>query len=236
MTYNNRLSWNVTQSVNSKKHNNNRTSLSSSLKNSFGTMNAMFNHSQMVTQYGGGVNGSVVLHDKGITFGQRITGASALIDTNGSENITVLNKPGVITDSKGFALITGLGSYRKNDIYLEQSKISSNISIDKTISSVVPTDSALVRATYSTMKGSKAVLKLLDRNNVPIAFGSVVSVQNKNSTGIVGDDGRVYMSGLDSSGILKVQWGKSSQEQCQISYTLKNKKSLGLYSETLKCM
>lgn len=236
MAYNNRLAWNVTQSVNSKEHNNNRTSLSSSLKNSFGTMNAMYNHSHMVTQYGGGINGSIVLHDKGITFGQRITGAAALIDTDGSENITVLNKPGVITDSNGFAIVTGLGSYRKNDIYLEQSKISSDTSIDKTISSVVPTDSALVRAKYSTMKGSKAILKLLDRNNVPIAFGSVVSVQDKSSTGIVGDDGRVYMSGLDGSGILKVQWGKNSQEQCQIPYTLKNKKSLGLYYETLKCM
>ncbi|MXD47083.1 fimbria/pilus outer membrane usher protein, partial [Escherichia coli] len=87
-----------------------------------------------VTQYGGGINGSIVLHDKGITFGQRITGAAALIDTDGSENITVLNKPGVITDSNGFAIVTGLGSYRKNDIYLEQSKISSDTSIDKTIS------------------------------------------------------------------------------------------------------
>ncbi len=236
MAYNNRLAWNVSQSVNGQKNSNNKTSLSSSLKNSFGTMNAMYNHSHTVTQYGGGINGSIVLHDKGITFGQRITGAAALIDTDGSENITVLNKPGVITDSKGFAIVTGLGSYRKNDIYLEQSKISSDTSIDKTISSVVPTDGALVRAKYSTIKGRKAILKLLDRNSIPIAFGSVVSVQDKNSTGIVGDDGRVYMSGLGGSGILQVQWGKSSQEQCQISYTLNNKKSSGLYYETLKCM
>ena len=66
----------------------------------------------------------------------------------------------------------------------------------------------------------------------PLHPGSVVSVQaGIRVTGIVGDDGRVYMSGLDGSGILKGSMGKNSQEQCQIPYTLKNKKSLGLYSE-----
>ncbi len=236
LTYDNRLSWGISQGINSKNSDNNRTAFNTSLRNSFGTMSAMYNYSRQVTQYGGGINGSIVLHGQGVTFGQRINGAAALVDANGAENIPVYYKPGVVTDNNGFALVGGLSSYRKNDIYLAQSRINSNTSIDKTISSVVPTDNAIVRATFATTKGRKAIFKILDRDGLPIKFGALVSIPKKENVGIVGDDGKVYITGLDNSGILDVQWGKNSINRCQAFYDLKNKNSFGLYSETLKCM
>ena len=199
-------------------------------------MSAMYNYSRQLTQYGGGLNGSIVLHDQGITFGQRIHGAAALIDVNGAENVSVSYKPGIVTDNKGFALVGGLSTYRKNNIYLEQNNINSTTSIDKTISSVVPTDNAIVRAVFATTKGNKAIFKLLNKDNTPIKFGAVVNVSKKENAGIVGDDGKVYITGLDNNGILDVQWGKGPMDRCRVFYDLKNKNSLGLYSETLKCM
>ncbi len=236
LTYDNRLSWGISQGINSKNSNNNRTSFNTLLRNSFGTMSAMYNYSRQLTQYGGGLNGSIVLHDQGITFGQRINGAVALVDVNGAENVSVSYKPGIVTDRNGFAIVGGLSIYRKNDIYLEQSNIDSNTSIDKTISSVVPTDKAIVRASFTTTKGNKAIFKLLNRDNSPIKFGSVVNVSKKGNAGIVGDDGKVYITGLDKNGILDVQWGKGSMDRCRVFYDLKNKNSFGLYSETLRCM
>lgn len=236
LIYDNRLSWSISQGINSKNSNNNRTAFNASLRNSFGTMSSMYNYSRQLTQYGGGINGSIVLHDQGVTFGQRISGAAALIDVNGAEDITVSNKPGIVTDNKGFALVGGLNTYRKNDIYLEQSNINSNTNIDKTISSVVPTDNAIVRATFATTKGNKAIFKIFNKDNSLIKFGAVVSTSKNESAGIVDDDGKVYITGLDSNGVLNVQWGKDSMERCQVFYDLKNKNSFGLYSETLKCM
>ncbi|EHP5210648.1 fimbrial biogenesis outer membrane usher protein, partial [Escherichia coli] len=236
LTYDNRLSWGISQGINSKNSNKNRMALNTSLRNSFGTMSAMYNYSRQLTQYGGGLNGSIVLHDQGITFGQRINGAAALIDVDGAENVSVSYKPGIVTDSNGFAIVGGLSTYRKNDIYLEQSNIDSNTSIDKTISSVVPTDKAIVRATFATTKGNKAIFKLLNRDNSPVKFGAVVNVSKKESVSIVGDDGKVYVAGLDKNGILDVQWGKGSMDRCRAFYELNNKNALGLYSETLKCM
>ncbi len=236
LTYNNRLSWSISQGANTKNRDNNRTAFNASLKNRFGSMSTMYNYSRKTTQYGGGINGSVVFHDQGVTFGQQINGATALVDANGAENVPVSYKPGVVTDNNGFALVSGLSSYRKNDIYLAQSNINSNTSIDKTISSVIPTDNAIVRATFVTTKGSKAIFKILDRDNSPLRFGAVVSTSKKESAGIVGDNGKVYITGLDNSGILYVQWGKGSTDKCQVFYNLKNKNSIGLYSEILKCM
>jgi outer membrane usher protein len=236
LTYDHRLSWSISQGTNSKNSDNNRTAFNSSLRNSFGTISSMYNYSRQIAQYGGGINGGIVLHSQGVTFGQRINGATALVDANGAGNIPVSYKPGVSTDNNGFALVGGLSSYRKNDIYLSQSRINSNISIDKAISSVVPTDNAIVRATFATTKGHKAIFKILDRDGLPIKFGAVVSMPKKESVGIVGDDGKVYITGLDNRGTLGVQWGKHSIDRCQVFYDLKNKNSFGLYSETLKCM
>ncbi|WP_282916102.1 FimD/PapC C-terminal domain-containing protein, partial [Escherichia coli] len=39
-------------------------------------------------------------------------------------------------------------------------------------------------------------------------------------TGIVGDSGQVYLSGLPLQGIINIQWGDGSYQQCQASYQL----------------
>ncbi|MEX6211995.1 FimD/PapC C-terminal domain-containing protein [Providencia huaxiensis] len=40
------------------------------------------------------------------------------------------------------------------------------------------------------------------------------------STGIVGDNGDVYLSGMPEQGQLQIKWGKSLQEQCIAEYQL----------------
>ncbi|MDZ0184110.1 FimD/PapC C-terminal domain-containing protein [Klebsiella quasipneumoniae] len=57
-------------------------------------------------------------------------------------------------------------------------------------------------------------------------FGATVTYlsnkHDKNITGIVSDNGQVYMSGLEESGILMVQWGRSADAQCKAPYHLNN--------------
>jgi len=36
----------------------------------------------------------------------------------------------------------------------------------------------------------------------------------------VGDSGQVYLSGLPLQGIINIQWGESSYQQCRASYQL----------------
>lgn len=233
--YENRLTWTLSQGTNSKNHHNNRTSVSGAFKNSFGTFKAMYNYSPSVIQYGGGFNGSAVIHNQGVTFGQVINGAAALIDVNGSDGINVLNKPGVRTDGKGFALVTSLNTYRKNDIHIQQADLNSKTEIKQTSVSVTPTSNALVLAKYESVVGEKSLFRLRDPDNKPIPFGAIVSVDGQNSTGIIGDDGEVYLSGLRDRGVLKVRWGNNSSMACKADYILSIQNSAGIYSASLKC-
>ncbi|HAF2306639.1 TPA: fimbrial biogenesis outer membrane usher protein, partial [Salmonella enterica] len=68
--------------------------------------------------------------------------------------------------------------------------------------------------------GAKALITL-SYNGKPVPFGSMVSVKGTSGgepvTGIVADEGQVYMSGLPEQGTLKVSWGS---EMCSAQYAL----------------
>lgn len=233
--YENRLSWNISQGTNSRNHNNNRTSANASFKHSFGTVNGMYNYSPFSTQFGGGMNGSVILHEHGLTFGQPVYDSAALVDTNGESGIKITNKSGVQTDNNGYAVVTPLNTYRMNDISIKQARLQSKSDFKQTVTSVVPTSKALVYAGFKSVTGEKGLFKLKDKNDKPLPFGAMVSVIDQDNAGVIGDEGQVYLSGLKESGVIKVRWGSGINQTCSIPYALGNKNSAGLYVSTFRC-
>ncbi|ELK4554514.1 fimbrial biogenesis outer membrane usher protein [Escherichia coli] len=233
--YENRLSWNINQSTNSKNHYNKTTSVVGSFRDSFGTLSGMYNYNPSITQYGGGISGSVVLHSQGITFGQPINGSAALIYTPDTYGIQVSNRPWVVTDKKGFAIVTPLNNYRKNEVRIQQANLQSNTDVKKTVNYVVPTSNAIVLASYKTIKGKKALFSIKSRDNKNIPFGAMVYVDGNEQAGIIGDDGKVFLSGLKEKGILNVRWEGKQNQECLIPYRLNFKNSVGVYISTLKC-
>ncbi|ENP3038027.1 fimbrial biogenesis outer membrane usher protein [Salmonella enterica] len=236
MTYDNRLAWNVAQSTNNKQHNNNRSNVNASLKNSFGTVTGMYNYSPLSTQYGGGINGSFIVHGGGITLGPFINGAAALVDTDGAEGIKVTNRAGIKTDDKGYAIVTPLNTYRKNDISVKQAGLKKNTDIAQTISSVIPTDNALVKASFKNYTGKKAIFSINGVGSSNIPFGATVMSDHSSSMGVMDEDGNVYLSGLADTGVLTVKWGESAGQQCKAFYQLNKSNDSGLYFSVVNCM
>ena len=78
-------------------------------------------------------------------------------------------------------------------------------------------------ATFSTRVGYQALITL-EQHNKPLPFGALVTVDNAGdgdtNTGIVGDKGQVYLSGLAEKGALKVKWGSSAEQQCRATFNL----------------
>ncbi|WP_407230336.1 FimD/PapC C-terminal domain-containing protein [Escherichia coli] len=73
----------------------------------------------------------------------------------------------------------------------------------KNISSVVPTQGALVRANFDTRIGVRALITVT-QGGKPVPFGSLVRENSTGITSMVGDDGQVYLSGAPLSGELLV--------------------------------
>lgn len=97
--------------------------------------------------------------------------------------------------------------------------MSNNTDIENNVSSVVPTKGALVRASFDTRIGVRALLTVM-RGNQPVPFGAVVRETRSGVTSMVGDDGQIYLSGLPLEGELLIQWGDGAQSQCRAHYRL----------------
>lgn len=83
----------------------------------------------------------------------------------------------------------------------------------------MPTKGALVRASFDTRIGVRALLTVT-RGNQPVPFGAIVREIQSGVTSMVGDDGQIYLSGLPLSGELHIQWGDGPQSQCRARYNL----------------
>ena len=112
-----------------------------------------------------------------------------------------------------------------------------DVELENAIANKTPTDGALVRATFITHQGAKAMFIVRHGNDV-LPFGTLVSLDDDKTSGIVGDGGSLYLSGLSEKGTLNAVWGRGSRQRCAITYAL-NKQNYnartGLYSQEVVC-
>ena len=112
--------------------------------------------------------------------------------------------------------------YRRTDITLDTATLGDDMELPETTQTVVPTRGAIVRANYDGKIGQRAFihLKTVSGNDVPYGAMVLLAGDTKSQASIVSDAGMVYMSGLQPTGTLNVQWGKSSNQQCNAPFTL----------------
>lgn len=210
----NNLSYSVTQSYQDEPS---LYSGSSSLnyRGAWGEVGGGYNYSDNNSrQYNWSARGSVVAHPHGVTLGQPLYGALAIVHTEGASGIHVLNGSGITTDMFGNAIVPSLRNYRNNRISLN-SGTAENVDITRAVVQVVPTDGAVLMATFDTKVGTR-VLATLRHRGKPVPFGAIVTQTNDTASegSIVGDAGEVYLSGINDKATLKAQWGAGDDASC----------------------
>jgi len=100
---------------------------------------------------------------------------------------------------------------------LDTSTLDIGSEIEDPVSRVVPTRGAIVRAAFRGHSGHSALINITYHGQ-PVPFGS--DVKAGQSSGIVSDNGQVYLSGIETEGNLRVTWGGKDDEQCSFHYQL----------------
>ncbi|MEL1637163.1 fimbria/pilus outer membrane usher protein [Klebsiella quasipneumoniae] len=187
-----------------------------------GSVNAGYSYDRGSERIDYGANGSIVAHADGVTFGQDITDAAVLVKAPGLDNVKLTNDNTITTDYRGYAIVPYVTPYRRTDITLDSTSLGEDMELPETTQSVVPTRGAIVRASYDGNIGQRAFVHLKTANGQDVPYGAMVLLagNSKSQPSIVSDAGMVYMSGLQQTGILNVQWGKSAAQQCNASFTL----------------
>lgn len=183
----------------------------------YGNASLGYSYSSNHRQVSYGVSGGAILHRNGLTLGQPLGDTSILVAAPGAADVELENHTGVRTDWRGYAVVPWASPYQENRVALDAASLDGHTDLDDTVTRVVPTQGAVVRASFVTHTGARALITLTHKGK-PLPFGT--TVRAKDNSSIVGDAGEVFLSGLTSSGILHAAWGHGQDKQCSVHYIL----------------
>ncbi|WP_225378473.1 fimbria/pilus outer membrane usher protein [Escherichia coli] len=166
-------------------------------------------------------SGGVVAHPHGVTLSRTLGNSMALVSTQGVSGVPVMNGGGITTDYFGYAVVPYLQNYRDNAISLDPTGLPDDVTVNDTSRRVTPTKGALVMAEYKVRTGRQALMLLTRPGGKIVPFGAIASLEGEDDiTGMVGDNGQLYISGLPEKGHLNVSWGRSAEQRCAVDFKM----------------
>ncbi|CAI1949843.1 Outer membrane usher protein fimD precursor [Serratia fonticola] len=203
---------------------NSNSNLNAGYQGSKGMANMGYSYSNQYRSLNFSGNGSLVVHPEGVTLGQMLGNSVAVVSAPGAGGVEVMNG-GIRTDSRGYALVPYLANYQHNSVSLNPTTLPDDVDLKQSSINLYPTKGAVVMANFATHIGYQALVTMRF-GEAFVPFGTLVSVASpnasENNTGIVGDAGQVYLSGLPEKGTLTAKWGKSANQQCRATFNLEH--------------
>ncbi|WP_260514839.1 fimbria/pilus outer membrane usher protein [Serratia fonticola] len=188
-----------------------------------GNVSAGYGYSSDARSMNVNLSGGAIAHSEGVTLSRPLGSSVALISAPGADGVSLASGGGK-TDSRGFAVMPYLSDYSRNSVGLDPSTLPDNVDLPQNQQTVYPTNGAVVKASFATRIGYQVLMTLTRAGGNVVPFGATASLLGNTAsgevTGIVGNNGQVYLAGLPEKGKLSVAWGKGNDKQCQVSYNL----------------
>lgn len=217
----NNLSWSMMQGYGSQGEGNSG-GINADWRATYGELSSGYSYDKYNQRLNYAAQGSIVAHENGLTFGQPLGETAILVAAPGAGGVGIQGQTGVKTDFRGYTLVPYASPYRKNDVVLNTETLGEETEVALSSQTVIPTRGAIVRASYQTSVGYRALMTLVQTNGRPVPFGATVktSQQSSGERFIVGDNGQVYLTGLENQGQLLVKWGEGADERCSTAYSV----------------
>lgn len=220
---NSKLSYSVSQSWGNQGQVAN-SNLNAGYQGDKGSISAGYSYSNVSQNINMNASGGFLVHSEGVTLARSMGDSVALISAPGASGVSV-NGGVAVTDWRGYAVSPYLSEYNKNSVGLDPSTLPQDVDLAQSNVNVYPTKGAVVKASFATRIGYQ-VLMTLKQGAKHVPFGAVATLISDNAaetiSGIVGDAGQVYLTGLPEKGELLVKWGETLAQQCQVSFDLRN--------------
>ncbi|MBI6194822.1 outer membrane usher protein [Providencia rettgeri] len=193
------------------------------------TANASYMHNQY-SAYGLSASGGVTLTAEGGGL-HRINvpgGTRMLVDTDGVAGVPIKGIGAPITSNAfGKAVVGDVNSYYRSKAQIDLNALPDNVDAQQSVVQATLTEGAVGYRHFAVVSGEKAmtVLRLPDGSFPP--FGAQVQNGKGQNTGIVGDTGSAYISGINPTDAMTVTWGED--KECEVRFPA----ALGTLQEAL---
>lgn len=142
-------------------------------------------------------------------------GTRMMVDTGGVEGVPIRGYGAVANTNRfGKAVVTDISNYYRSSISVYLDGLPENMDATRSVVQDTLTEGAIAYRKFGILAGQKAmaVVKLADGSTPP--FGATVTNVSHVQTGLIGDDGSVWLMGLNPGSVMDVNW--DDQIQCRI--------------------
>ncbi|MEX9610799.1 outer membrane usher protein [Providencia manganoxydans] len=193
------------------------------------TANASYQHNQY-SAFGVSASGGITLTaDGGGLHRTNVQGGTRmLVDTDGVADVPIKGFGAPITSNIfGKAIVGDVNSYYRSKAQIDLNALPDDIDAQQSVVQATLTEGAVGYRRFSVLSGQKlmTILRLPDGSFPP--FGAQVQNGKGQNTGIVGDAGNTYISGIKTQETMTVTWGEN--KACDVVFPA----SLGAQQETL---
>ncbi|WP_425373920.1 outer membrane usher protein [Klebsiella quasivariicola] len=151
------------------------------------------------------------LHRMNSTGGTRL-----MVDTAGISDVPVRGYGGITKSNIfGKAVVSDVNSYYRSNVTIDLDELANDVDATRSVIEDTLTEGAIGYRKFGLLAGQKAMAAIRLADNSAPPFGATVTNSDRIQTGIIGDDGHVWLTGLQPGGILMVNW--SGVTQCRIT-------------------
>jgi outer membrane usher protein FimD/PapC len=143
-------------------------------------------------------------------------GTRLMIDTQGVGGVPVRGN-GITTETNRFgkAVITDVNSYYRNQASIDLDNLPDDVEAMRSVTQATLTDGAIGYRSLEVIAGEKGMVSIRFHDGSPAPFGVSVKNSRGQETGIVGDDGMAYLSGMSAGEVMRIDW--SDDSPCQFT-------------------
>jgi len=139
-----------------------------------------------------------------------------LVDTDGVANVPVRGAgTSVRSNAWGKAVITEVSSFLPSRASIDVDKLDDKTEAIRSVVHATLTEGAIGFRKFGVLAGDQSMAKITLPDGASPPFGAEVRNHRQQQTGLVGDSGEVYLSGLMPKGELLVEWGEN--DACKIT-------------------
>nr|WP_320739732.1 outer membrane usher protein [Enterobacter sp. 241F3] len=151
------------------------------------------------------------LHRMSVAGGTRM-----MVDADGVSGVPV--KTGgnnTHTNAFGKAVVGDVSSYYRNSMNIDMDELGDDVDASRSVVQGTLTEGAIGYRKFGIIAGQKAMAILRLTNNSVPPFGAMVTNKDKEQTGLVSEDGIVWLTGIKPGEVMSVSWDGS--EKCHIN-------------------
>ncbi|HFF8523336.1 TPA: outer membrane usher protein [Providencia rettgeri] len=144
-------------------------------------------------------------------------GTRLLVDTDGVSGVPIKSvKAPIESNHFGKAVVGDVNSYYRSKAQIDLNTLPDDVDAQQSVVQATLTEGAVGYRHFSVVSGQKAmtVLRISDGSYPP--FGAQVVNSKGQNTGIVGDAGNTYISGINPQTSMTVTWGED--KACEIQF------------------